>query len=87
MVTEYDHIVKRCPRLGHDVPFSYCRKPGDDTPCNGMYDCWWETVDINAFMANHYPPEVIAKVTTPRKPKTHSLLEIIQEARKRAQSR
>jgi hypothetical protein len=83
MITDHDKRERRCPRLGHDVPFSYCRKPGDETPCSRIYDCWWEIFDIAAYLQEHYSDETIRKINEPPKLKTTSLLEMIQQAEKR----
>ncbi len=83
MDTVNDNKTRRCPRLGHDVKFAYCREPGEKTPCFKILDCWWETFDIKAFMQENYSEEIIQKITAPPKQKTTSLLEMIQEAEKR----
>jgi hypothetical protein len=70
--------------LGHDLPFSYCRQPGRDVPCGRIYDCWWEKLDIAAFMEANYAPEIIAAVLQPKPAKVLSLLEIIEKARKQS---
>lgn len=80
MIDQYDQKLKRCPMLGHDLTFAYCRQPGQDTPCRKIYDCWWQDFDIAAFMEAHYPPETLAHVTEAKKPKMLSLVEIIQRA-------
>ena len=87
MITDNDHRKRRCPRLGHELPFSYCRKPGDDIPCSEIYDCWWEVFDIKKFMEDHYTEEIRKAITAPRKPKTLSLLELIQQAQERARNK
>lgn len=69
--------------LGHPVQFSYCREPGQDTPCRKIFDCWWETFDIQSFMDTNYDEEIIAKITEPPKPKMSSLAELIQQAKER----
>ena len=83
MITENDNRTRRCPRLGHDLSFSYCRKPGDEIPCPKIFDCWWESFDIKAFMEENYPDDIIKQVNKPPELKTQSLLELIQEVEKR----
>jgi hypothetical protein len=83
-IQDNDHRTRRCPRLGHDLQFSYCRKPGSDIPCSRIYDCWWETFDIKAFMNEHYGAETLAKVTQPQQHRVTSLFEMIQQAQQRA---
>jgi hypothetical protein len=83
MITEHDAKKRRCPLLGHEVAFSYCRTPGSDTPCRKIYDCWWETFDVAAFMKEHYDEATISRVTAPPPPKTATLMDLIEQARRR----
>jgi hypothetical protein len=69
--------------LGHPVQFSYCREPGQETPCRKIFDCWWETFDIQTFMNSHYNDETLQKITEPPKPKMFTLAELIQQAKER----
>jgi hypothetical protein len=48
-----------------------------------MFDCWWETIDIRAFVADNYSEEIQNAMTRPPKPKMLSLIELIEQARKR----
>ncbi|MBN2189461.1 MAG: hypothetical protein JW699_08395 [Chitinispirillaceae bacterium] len=83
MLTEHDSLTRRCPMLGHEVPFSYCRQPGQEVPCRKVFDCWWETFDIKKFIEENYSKETRAAITQPPKPKMLSLLEIIEQAGKK----
>lgn len=87
MIDEHDQRMKRCPMLGHDLAFSYCRQPGRDVPCGKIYDCWWEKLDVTAFMQANYSPQIIAEVLRPKPPKMQSLLDIIAVARKRTEEK
>ena len=84
MLTEHDNRSRRCPMLGHDVPFSYCRQPGKEIPCRKIFDCWWETLDIKAFIENHYSTAIQTAISAPPKPKVLSLLELIEQAGRRS---
>ncbi len=86
-ITQHDTRERHCPRLGHEVAFAYCRKPGSDTPCGKILDCWFESFDVAAFMAEHYADETIERVLAPPKPKVLSLVELIQQAKERAKER
>ncbi|NLD98423.1 MAG: hypothetical protein GX640_00985 [Fibrobacter sp.] len=83
---EYDKLVQRCPALGHEVPFSYCRKPAQETPCRRIFDCWWESFDIKTYIEQNYSTEIQHLLVEPPKPKMVSLLEIIEQAKKRTQT-
>jgi len=83
MITENDSRKRHCPMLGHEIAFSYCRAPGQQLPCRRIFDCWWECFDIKAFMESHYDAETLAKMTAPPPSKPLSLLELIEQAKKR----
>jgi hypothetical protein len=83
MIEENDTRRRRCPRLGHGVPFSYCRHPGEPVPCGGIYDCWWETFDIRAFMERHYEPDVLRQVTRPKGHRLTTLMDLVRQAQQR----
>jgi hypothetical protein len=81
-IDSHDHRLRRCPMLGHEVAFSYCRAPGSQTPCRKIFDCWWETFDVEAFVRSCYGEEKIAEITAPPKQKVLSLVDLIEQARK-----
>ena len=81
-ITDHDSRVRRCPMLGHEVPFSYCRQPAADLPCRKVFDCWWETFDVEDFIPRHFTPEQIERIALPRPDKLASLVELIERARK-----
>lgn len=76
-MTAHNERKRRCPRLGHIIPFSYCQNPGEDIPCSKIYECWWEFFDIQSFMKQNYDQEVLNQIIKPAKNKTQSLLELI----------
>lgn len=80
-IDSHDPRQRRCPKLGHQVPFSYCRQPAANLPCGRILDCWWETFDVQAFLRAHYSDEDIREILTPRKDKRVSLVELIEKAR------
>jgi hypothetical protein len=86
MIADNDERKRRCPMLGHEVAFSYCRAPGSSVPCRKIYDCWWETFDVADFVRNHYDEETIGKITAPPPPKTTTLLDLIEQAKRRCGS-
>ncbi len=88
MEQNHDHLERRCPRLGGLIPFGYCRKHGGDgLPCGKLLDCWWEYFDIQAYVDDVYPEEVIDKIFAAKpKPKITSLIDLIEAARKRTET-
>jgi len=84
-ICKHDHRVRRCPVLGHDVAFSYCRAPGSNLPCRRIFDCWWETFDIEGFVRRHYDDADIEKILAPKDHKMVTLVELIEKAKQRAE--
>ena len=83
-ISHHDGRRRRCPMLGHDVPFAYCRAPASEIPCRRVFDCWWETFDVEAFVRAHYSEADVAEILAPRQDKTATLVELIERARKNA---
>jgi hypothetical protein len=81
MINKYDNEKKRCPKLGHEVGFDYCRNPASETPCSKVFDCWYQKFDIVGFVKDNYGDEMLTKIQSPPKPKTLSLLELIEQAK------
>ena len=81
-INSRDELKRRCPMLGHSLEFSYCRKPGSDVPCRKIFDCWWETFDVEAFIRSHHDDEMIGRILAPRPAKTVTLAELIEKARR-----
>ena len=79
-----DEYNIRCPRLGHQISFSYCRTENRGLPCFKTLDCWYNHFQVEEFLKEELTPEVWEKVFAgPPKPKMLSLLELIEEAKKR----
>jgi len=74
----------RCPRLGHQIFFSYCVVENYGEPCFKIIDCWYRHFDVETYLKEHLSPEQWDKlVNRPPKPKVLSLLELIEQAKKR----
>jgi len=74
----------RCPRLGHQISFSYCRSENKGLPCFKSLDCWFEHFPVEAYLRRELKPEEWDNVfNRPPKPKMLSLVELIEEAKKR----
>jgi hypothetical protein len=80
-----DQIERRCPRLGGPVSFGYCRTCSDDhSVCWKILDCWWESFDVVTYLRNSLPEKQFNQLvhSNPR-PKIVSLVELIEQAKKR----
>jgi hypothetical protein len=80
-----DQIERRCPRLGGPVSFGYCRRCGDDhSVCWKILDCWWESFEVVAYLQNSLSAEMLSRLVQAKpKPKVVSLVELIEQAKKR----
>ena len=85
MSDQQDSLVRRCPRLGNPVPFNYCEICDDDQqPCFKILDCWWEHFDVVQYLKDNLSEDQFNRLTEARpKPKVTSLIELIEQARKR----
>ena len=77
-------LEKRCPRLGSEVSFKYCMRPGEaDSPCFKIMDCWWQDFDIQSYLEKNLSPEAFHKLQQSKPPsKVASLVELIEQAKK-----
>lgn len=80
-----NHFERRCPRLGGQVAFQYCRECGDgNLPCFKVIDCWWELFDVVAFFQNTLSKDDFNRLLQLKpKPKVLSLVELIEQAKTR----
>lgn len=75
-----DHTI-RCPRLGHNLGFSYCRIENNGKPCFKALDCWFEHFEVQAYFEARLDPDTLQQVFhQPPKPKMLSLFELIKQA-------
>jgi len=57
-IDQFDTIPIRCPRLGGDAHFKFCRT-SEEPFCHRIIVCWAQRIDIGTFLACHYTPEQI----------------------------
>jgi len=85
MTIPQNPLVRRCPRLGGPVAFSYCLGCEPEQPCFKIVDCWWETFDIVQYLRDHLPEDRLERVLNARpKAKIAALVEVIEQAKQRA---
>lgn len=48
--TAFDQLKTRCPRLGGEVPFDYCRKVNNNLPCSKSVICWEFSFPVDDYM-------------------------------------
>jgi len=80
MISEYDNFERRCPLLGHEIKFQYCRSANLGLPCRKILNCWFERFPVENFLRNHFSKEEIETILKPQKPKLVSLIELIKQS-------
>lgn len=82
---KFDHLAIRCPRLGGEVRFSYCRMEGGDLPCPRIITCWNSFFPVEEYLRKNMAADAwnnfICQVP---KDKITTLIDLIEKAQKRA---
>ena len=74
----------RCPRLGHEIYFDYCRRENMGRPCFKVVDCWYPYFKVEEFLKQELTSQEWADLfENPGKPKMVSLAEMIEQAKKK----
>jgi hypothetical protein len=80
----YDQLEIRCPRLGHEVAFSYCRQESGDLPCMRILSCWKPFFHVESFLSENMPPSRWQRfIGQAPKEKIITLVDLIDAAKKR----
>ncbi len=83
-----DDLGIRCPRLGHQINFSYCRSENNGLPCFKTLDCWYQHFDVHIYLKNKLSEQDFDKIfLTQGKPKVFSLLDLIEQAKKKKENK
>ncbi len=83
MIEEHDALIIRCPQLGGEVPFKYCRILNENLPCRKIIICWEFRVEIGKFLSDHYSlDELQHALKPPSKTRYETILELIEKAKK-----
>lgn len=81
MDTSKDHLTRRCPRLGGEIDFQYCRTVVNG-PCGKILDCWWERFDVAGFMKENLCEKEFEALVAQKPPqKVTTLIEMIRNAK------
>ena len=79
---EHDEKTMRCPRVGGEVTFRFCRFENNMLPCRFIAGCWQSQMDIAAFLEAHYSEDELNRIFAPPKPKIESLVGLMERAKK-----
>lgn len=72
----------RCPRLGGQVTFGYCRQEALGKPCFKAVDCWYSYFEAEIFFRGELGDDVFEQIfhAIP-KPRLVTLVDLIAKAR------
>lgn len=77
-----DDREMRCPRLGGQVTFGYCRQEASGNPCFKALDCWHVHFDAEHFFRMELGDTVFEQIFhAPPKPRLVTLVDLIAKAR------
>jgi hypothetical protein len=83
MIEGHDALIIRCPMLGGEVPFQYCRTVNDNLPCRKIIICWEFRIEIGKFLNENYSIDQIQRaLAPPSKTRIETLIELIEKAKK-----
>lgn len=72
----------RCPRLGHQIYFAYCRIENQGLPCFKVLDCWQGHFLVTDYLRRELTEEQWAELFDKEpKSKMLSLVELIEQAK------
>jgi hypothetical protein len=83
MIEEHDALIIRCPQLGGEIPFKYCRTVNEDLPCRRIVVCWEFRIEISKFLGEHYSLDQIQRAfAPPTKTRLDTILDLIEKAKR-----
>ena len=83
MIEAHDALFIRCPQLGGEIPFHYCRTVNEELPCGRILACWEFRIEISKFLNEHYSFEQIERAfAPPTKTRIETILELIEKAKR-----
>lgn len=76
--------VIRCPRLGGEVPFSYCEREAGDLPCAQISHCWADGFAVEEYLRETLTPDAWERFRA-RVPKDRlsAILDVVKAAGQR----
>ena len=84
----HDHLEIRCPKLGGQVTFAYCRREAGTIPCQRAAICWQCRFPVGAFLKSILEEGEWERWSAQEpKEKVVTLLELIEAAKQRLEGR
>lgn len=79
-----DSFQIRCSKLGHQIHFSYCRRENFGLPCMRIMTCWHPYFEVEIYLRQELTDEEWKNTFEKSpKPKAVTLVELIDEVKKR----
>jgi hypothetical protein len=80
----FDHVAVRCPKLGSEVTFGYCRAASSGLPCERALGCFEQLLPAEAYFRRVLRDETYdACFASPPPDRYGALLSTIAEAKGR----
>ncbi|MBI5486843.1 MAG: hypothetical protein HY905_05895 [Deltaproteobacteria bacterium] len=84
-IRAFDSVTVRCPQLGHDISFGYCRTLEDGLPCSRALACFQGRFPVDTFFRAILTEETFLRCfERPRPDRVGRLLSEVDAARRRA---
>jgi len=79
---QHDEKTMRCPRVGGEVTFRFCRFENNMLPCRFIVGCWQGQMGIEKLLHEHYSEDELNRIFAPPKPKIESLVGVMEKVQK-----
>jgi hypothetical protein len=84
----FDHIEVRCPKMGHQINFGYCRAMSDGLPCARAINCFYYSFPAEAYFRRVLKEETFARIFLSEQPNRYeSFLKTVSEAKERLEGK
>jgi hypothetical protein len=82
-MSKNDDRLIRCPRLGGEVTFAYCRQENNSLPCPRTLRCWQVYFPVEAYLREILTVDEWTRCfETPPKDKITTIFEIVDKLKK-----
>ncbi|MCK9274684.1 MAG: hypothetical protein M0P57_06295 [Syntrophales bacterium] len=77
-MNRYDNLQIRCPKLGGEITFAYCRIEQGTIPCRQIIGCWHTTIPIESYLEEVFSRKLLDQyLNVPSKDKITTIFEIV----------
>ena len=77
----FDRTEVRCPQLGHEVTFGYCRSLSEGLPCAKALTCYERRFPVEAYFRRVLKAETFHRIfVEPGEPRYDQIMRTIKEA-------